>query len=154
MASTPPALPTKVFIDSSVLVATAISVRGSARELLNAGIRGHYELFASQIVLAETERNIALKAPAALPMFRMFEVVFAAGIVHPSKERVLEVARIVELKDAPIVAGAIEAGAQYLATYDRRHLLNAADRIHKAFGVNVETPFAILRASGEGLKPG
>jgi predicted nucleic acid-binding protein len=50
--------PAKVFIDSSVLIAAAISFRGSARELLNAGIVGDYQLFASQLVLTECERNI------------------------------------------------------------------------------------------------
>ncbi|MGH2442196.1 MAG: hypothetical protein ACRDFX_03410 [Chloroflexota bacterium] len=67
------------------------------------------------------------------------------GIVRPSKSQILEVANTVELKDAPIVAAAVEAKAEYLATYDRRHLLRVADRIHGTFGIKVATPSQILR---------
>jgi predicted nucleic acid-binding protein len=149
MASSPTVPPAKVFVDSSVLIAAAISLRGSARKLLNAGILGHYQLFASQFVLTESERNITAKAPAALPMFQLFEEALAPGIVRPSRELVLAVGEIVELKDAPIVAGAMEAVATYLATYDQQHLVTAADRIRDAFGVSVATPSEILRLTGK-----
>jgi len=119
MASTPTSPPAKVFIDSSVLIAAAISFRGSARELLNAGILGRYQLFSSQLVLTESERNVRLKAPAALSMFELFEEALAPTLVRPSAEQVLRVAEVVELKDAPIVAGAMVAGATHLATYDQ-----------------------------------
>jgi len=143
-------LPAKVFVDSSVLIAAAISLRGSARELLNAGILGRCHLFASRLVLAESEHNISRKAPAALAMFELFEEALAPTIVRPSKERVLEVACVVELKDAPIVAGAMEAEAAYLATYDKQHLLNVAEQIQDAFGIIVLTPSAILRLTEDG----
>lgn len=144
MASTLKPVPTKVFIDSSVLIAAAISARGSARDLLNAGILGEYQLVASQFVLTECERNIHQKAPLALRTFQLFAEALAPTIVRPSKQRVLEVARVVELKDAPIVAAAMEAGAAYLATYDYAHLLNHAPQIGAAFGITVATPSEIL----------
>jgi len=43
--------------------------------------------------------------------------------VNPPVSLVLKVAKVVQVKDAPIVAGAIHARARYLASYDRRHLL-------------------------------
>ena len=145
MASTHTTPPVKVFIDSSVLIAAAISLRGSARELLNAGILGNYQIVLSQLVLTESERNIVRKAPAALPLFQFFAETLAPGIVRPSREHVLAVAQVVEVKDAPIVAGAMEAGAIYLATYDQQHLLRCAERIRAAFGIIVATPADIIR---------
>lgn len=144
MASTLTTPPVKLFIDSSVLIAAAISLHGSARQLLGAGIAGQYQLFASQLVLTESERNITRKAPEALPMFQLFAEALVPTIVRPSSEQVVDVAKVVELKDAPIVAGALAADALYLATFDQRHLLSQAERIHETFGITVATPAEIL----------
>jgi hypothetical protein len=54
------------------------------------------------------------------------------------------VAQVVVLKDAPIVAGAIKANAQYLASYDRKHLLRQAAMIKDHFGVTVDNRDNIL----------
>ncbi len=51
----------------------------------------------------------------------------------------------VELKDAPIVAAAAFANADYLATYDRRHLLAKRAEIEQAYGMLAMTPDEILR---------
>jgi hypothetical protein len=42
--------------------------------------------------------------------------------------------------DAAIVAGAMAAGARFLATYDRKHLLAMADEIRSAFGIETVAP--------------
>jgi predicted nucleic acid-binding protein len=144
MASIPSAPSARIFIDSSVSIAAAISAEGSARDLPVTGMTGRCELVTSQFVLTECERNIARKAPAALTMFRAFTEALAADLVEPSRETVLEAAQIVEAKDASVVAGTAEAGADYLATYDRRHLLPAAERIREVFGAVAATPAEIL----------
>jgi hypothetical protein len=43
--------------------------------------------------------------------------------VHPSKEQVLGAAQYTAVKDAPIVAAAKRARADYLVSLDRRHLV-------------------------------
>jgi hypothetical protein len=55
-----------------------------------------------------------------------------------------QVAADVALKDAPIVAGAIHAAAEFLATYDRKHLLAQAGLFQDRFGITVGTPEAVL----------
>ena len=64
---------------------------------------------------------------------------------------VIDVARIIELKDAPIVAGAIMLGAPYLASYDRRHLHSQRAVIFQHWGIRVATPEEILRHFRGGL---
>lgn len=66
-------------------------------------------------------------------------------IVDAPDVEVERVALVVERKDAPIVAAAIVAGAPIVATYDRRHLLDRAELILAAFGVEVLTADEVLR---------
>lgn len=144
MASSRTRQPVRVFIDSSVFIAAAISPSGSARELLFLGLNKELVLSVSSLVLEETERNLSKKAPQALTAFRLVEATANLGVVEPSRAQVLRAARVVDIKDAPIVAGAVRARAEYLATYDRRHLLSARAEIQAAFGVTTATPDEVI----------
>ncbi len=81
--------------------------------------------------------------PKALPLFIAF-VGLLPDPVEPVNAVVLKVAKIIEAKDAPIVAAAIAAQAEYLATYDRKHLLVKKTEIKGTFGIIVATPDEIL----------
>ena len=140
----------RVFGDSSVLFAASLSATGRARDLVLAALRQDVAFFLSDLVLEETERNLARKAPTARPAFAAFRQLLAGHIVNPTKTQVLRAAAVVELKDAPIVAGAVRARARYLATYDRRHLLSRRAEIEAAFGIVVATPDDILTAVQRG----
>src|SRR3990172_12129627 len=139
MASPPIGRGTRVFLDSTVLIAAAISAQGHARDLVLAGLRGQYRLHLSTLVLRETERNLAKKQPNALPAFERFRSALSAAITDPPVSLVLQVAEVVIPKDAPIVAAAIAAQARYLATYDRKHLLQKKEEIKAHYGLIVAT---------------
>jgi predicted nucleic acid-binding protein len=139
----------RVFIDSSVLYAAAYSVSGRAYDLITLGLRGDVPLSLSPLVLTETVRNITDKAPHVLPAFHALDQVLAPYLVAPSPASVRRAATLIHPKDAPIVAGALAARATYLATYDRRHLLNHAEAIRQALGILVMTPDDILRSLGQ-----
>ncbi len=139
----------KVFVDSSVLIAAAISPRGRARQLLLEGFRGRIELYTSSDVLLETERNLDRKAPDAVPAFADFRELLVVRTVEPGRPLVLAAGAVVALKDAPIVAAASLAGADFLATYDRKHLLQHSDQIREHFNVEVATPEQVLAHSGK-----
>jgi predicted nucleic acid-binding protein len=133
-------------VDSSVLLAAAISPFGASRDLIvSTLVEGRFQLSVSSLVLQETSRNLAQKSPDALPYFDLLEQFLTPYQVFPSKELIESVAQNVELKDAPIVAGAVVADADFLATFDRRHLLVRADLIRDRFGVTVATPAEILK---------
>lgn len=136
--------PRRVFIDSSVFIAAAISASGSARQLLILGLQREFLLSVSPLVLEETERNLSRKAPQALPAFRLLHAAMNLAIVEPSRTQVLRAARVVDVKDAPIVAGAVRARATYIATYDRRHLLTKRAEIEAAFGIRTATPDEVM----------
>ncbi|MCL5960603.1 MAG: PIN domain-containing protein [Chloroflexi bacterium] len=135
----------RVFIDSSVLIAAAISARGAARVLILCAFRREVDLQISDLVVEETGRNIARKVPTALPTFHLLRESLPVEVTNPPKTLVLRVAKSVTPKDAPIVAAALKAGAQYLATYDQRHLLSQKEAVKADFGIIVATPDEILK---------
>lgn len=135
----------RVFVDSSVLMAAAISGNGSARDLVQAAFDGHIDLWVSPLVIEECTRNLAKKAPLALGVLTAFLSDLPVSLADPERTLVERAAALVELKDAAIVAGAMQAEAPVLASYDRRHLLSQAELIEREFGVRVMTPDAILK---------
>lgn len=139
------------FLDASVLIPAAISGRGTSRDLLGAGRRGAVRLVASQDVLDEAERNLFRKRPEAIRTF--WDQRDLLEIVAPGRDLVIEIARRIEPKDTPVVAGAIVAGATYLVSYDRRHLLREADLIRQAYGIEVVTPDYLVALIGDRVDP-
>ena len=107
------------------------------------------EIVASELVLIEAERNLAQKAPAALPAFRQLcELAVGETVDKPSRKELDRAAAIIALKDAPVLAAAIKARVDYLVTLDRRHFANDP-QIAVRSRLNVLTPeqmLAILRA--------
>lgn len=136
----------KIFIDSSVLIAAAISTHGSARDLIKKSLRGEVEIIISDLVIEETQRNLENKAPQALPALQLFLESLNPQVVSPSKSQVLKISKIVDQKDAPIVAGAMKAKADYLLTYDRKHLLTYKKEIKTHFKLKVVTPDEVVNA--------
>jgi predicted nucleic acid-binding protein len=76
----------------------------------------------------------------------LFRAVLNARRVRPTRTLVMRAAEVVAAKDAPIVAAALAARASYLATWDRKHLLQQKARLQAAFGITVATPDEVLRA--------
>lgn len=116
----------RVFLDSSVFFAASYSAKGSAHALVLSAIDGLVSVVLSGFVLAETERNILTSAPHVHPAFPRFRARLPHQLSNPSFELVVDTARVVVAKDAPIIAAARAANAEVVATYDRKHLLSQA----------------------------
>jgi predicted nucleic acid-binding protein len=133
-----------VFLDSSVLYAAAFSATGPARRLILKGLAGSITLSLSDLVLAETKRNLTKNAPSALPYFAILADLLSPYITNPTKAAVRKAAQVVHLKDASIVAAAAKAKAEYLATHDVKHLLSHATAIEEAYGITVLAPSELV----------
>src|SRR5918996_4765340 len=96
----------RVFLDSSVLYAAVFSATGPARRLILKGLQGSITLCISDLVLAETKRNLTKNAPLTLPYFTILADLFSPFITNPTKQDIRKAAQLVHLKDAPIVAAA------------------------------------------------
>lgn len=144
MASDQTKIP-KVFIDSSVLIAAAISPTGSARDLITSSLKNKFKIIISDLVLEETVRNLANKAPKALPAFQLFLEALNPEVVSPAKSLAMKASKVVELKDAPIVAGAVAAKVDYLVSFDRKHLLQQKQKIEESLKIKVVTPDELIK---------
>ena len=114
-----------IFLDSSALIAGIVSDKGAARALLLLGEDERILLTVSEQVIVEVERNIARKAPKALPFAR--QIILSANIRilrDPSKEDVQKhLDWISHPADVPILVAARRANVDYLATLNTKHFL-------------------------------
>ena len=141
----------RAFIDASVLMAACLSSTGASREIILQSIRDNVSLVISDLVIQETERNLANKAPEALPAFHQFLDAVSFEIIRPTKQEVLQAAAYIALKDAPIVAAAKRAQVDYLVSLDRRHLVGLPE-VAQQSGLNIVLPSQLLdeiRAQGQ-----
>jgi predicted nucleic acid-binding protein len=91
----------RIFIDSSVFFSAAYSERGHSRNLFMMAARGEITLVVSNLVLAETRKNLEGSAPDVLPLLDVLLEVIPLEVVRPTKAEVSDAARHVTLKDAP-----------------------------------------------------
>jgi predicted nucleic acid-binding protein len=114
----------RIFIDSSVLFSAANSAKGHSRDLMLMSANGEITIVLSDYVLEETRRNLAqLKGP---PLDELEKILANAGmeVVKVNKQSVLDAAKLIVLKDAPIIAAAKIARVDMLVSLDKKHILN------------------------------
>ena len=138
----------RVFTDASVIIASIISPTGASCELLKRHTYGEIQLIINRYVLLEAKRNLKLKSPNNVGTVDMLVDLLALDIVEVKPETVREVSAYTEMKDAPVVAGAIKGECQYLLTYDKKHLLNKP-KIATHSGLIIATPGDLLQSLHE-----
>jgi len=114
----------RVFLDSNVLISGLISDRGAPRLLLDilslrlpvlTAVTGAYNI-------AEVERNLSVRLPDALPVFRaVLSLMSVEMIPLPGKADLRRWAGSTADKDAPVLASAFMGKADVLVTGDKRH---------------------------------
>lgn len=72
-------------------------------------------------MLVEAERNIVVKLPAALPAFRAIVRAAVDVVSDPPSSDLSRLGRKAHPKDLPVLAAAVAAAADLLATFNVRH---------------------------------
>ena len=141
-----------IFLDSSALIAGAISESGAAHVLLNLGESQDIVLTVSELVIIETERAMAKKAPGNLNDLRSLIKSSNLRIVdNPAKEEVeANLYLINDPNDVPILLTAMKAKVDYLATHNRRHFLDDP-KVAEISGLRIGTPGDVLAWLRENL---
>ena len=141
-----------IFLDSSALIAGAISESGAAHVLLNLGESQDIVLTVSELVIIETERAMAKKAPGNLNDLRSLIKSSNLRIVdNPAKEEVeANLYLINDPNDVPILLAAMKAKVDYLATHNRRHFLDDP-KVAEISGLRIGTPGDVLAWLRENL---
>jgi predicted nucleic acid-binding protein len=134
----------RVFVDANVISAAAHWPQGRARALFQLAAAGRCRLITSAHTILEARRNLVLKSPqgaAALDaLLESLEKVAEAG------PRMVESAagHGLQNSDAPILAAAVAAGADFLVTGDRTHFGHLFGS--EVGGVRVVSPTEALEA--------
>jgi predicted nucleic acid-binding protein len=113
------------FFDSSALIAGIVSAQGPARALLLLAEDEKILITVSEQVIVEVERNIARKAPKALPFARQLILATNLRIVRdPQPEQVqTHLDWIAHPADVLILVAAVQARVDFLVTLNTRHFL-------------------------------
>ena len=130
-----------LFFDSSALMAGMISAGGAARALLLLAEDEKILLTVSEQVIVEVERNLARKAPQALPFARQLILATKLRIVRdPSPELVkTHMDWISHPADVPILVAAVQARVDFLVTLNTRHFLKDPGVAQRS-GLLISTP--------------
>ena len=136
---------TKVFLDSSAVIAGVISSTGAARVLLVMFEIGQIEMFISEHVIVELERSLARKIPHALPEFRQTLRNAQPKIVkNPTQQAIKDhLYLIADPEDVPILLAAMQADVDYLATHNRKHFIDDP-KVAERSGLKIGTSGEVL----------
>lgn len=113
----------KVFFDANIYFSAARSPRGGSGFIIEFVKKGKLKLFATPEVLKEAERNLRLKENIHV-LVRYYENL---KLTHPKMVKVNKdkakkrFRKIINEKDALVLAGAEKAKVDYLVTLDRKH---------------------------------
>ena len=144
MNSTPQMSKPIVFLDSNVIFSAFRTTQSKPGKIIEMSFSGEITAYFSWFVLAEVHRNLKNKVPEVVPTFEQLIDQFPLQqIVRISAKEVDKVATYCEKKDAPVVAGAIKAGAEYLITGDEKHLIRPTQVAEKS-GLKIITPAQFL----------
>ncbi len=135
----------RVFLDTSALIAGLISQTGAAREVLRLCEAGVVETLVSTQVLTEADRNLSEKLPGLVADYRLLIQSIAPTLADdPTPTEVSRLAGVIHSHDAPILAAAIAAEADYLVTWNTKHFHQP--KVKNAVRFQIVTPGEFLIA--------
>jgi len=141
----------KVFLDSNVIISGLISDKAAPRLILDLLC---YELpfmqaAIGQYNLEEIARTITRKLPAARPVLHDFMSRLKFEIIPLPEGKKLEKYRgVIVGEDLPVLVSAIEFGADYLVTGDKKHFGELRGRKDIPLKICSPSEFVEILASG------
>lgn len=113
----------RVLIDADVLFAGAASPseHGASLTILRLAELTLIEAVTSRQVIAEAERNLEHKLPAALPVFRLLVSRCLSVVDDPHPQDLVAHEGAAQSKDLAILVTAVREGCPWLVTFNVRH---------------------------------
>lgn len=111
-----------LFLDANVIFAATISPDGRCSVLFELAKQGYCSLITSPHAMEETRRNLTAKYPTLLNRLET-DLIHHLRIVQEASTTTVDwaITQGLPLKDAPILAAAIESGVDLLVTGDKTH---------------------------------
>ena len=132
---------TCLFFDASVLVAAAYSPQGGSALLLEACKAGGFRAQTTFVIFLEALH--ALRKSSLDSSQRFYQLLVEVNwelLAVPPRETLERYHQYIDPKDDHVLAAAVEGGAEFLLTLDRRHILAASLKVKQA-----GLPIIILR---------
>lgn len=127
-----------LFLDSSVFIAATLSATGGSFRLLKEANHGNVRIVTNEYVIEEITRVLQQRYPDKLFHFRRLLDWSTAKIMPlPPTHIVKRYLNVINIEDAPILAGALIAKTNFLVTLDRKDFIQ--ERLRKA-----KPPFIIV----------
>jgi len=142
-----------IFLDSNVILSGFISEKGAPRLILD--LLCHEFPFVSaatgQYNIEEIDRAINRKLPSLRAIFHDYMARLKLEIVPlPSKAALDDYRGVIEDADLPVLVSAIQCGATYLVTGDKKHFGGLKGR--KDIPVKVCTPSEVVDMVAESIR--
>lgn len=134
--------PSKVFLDSSVIIAGLASVTGGSHEILALAELKLIIPFISEDVVSEVLRNVQKKLPNSLPYFFTLFKTLPFKIIDATEKDMEYAKTLINEKDAPILAAAIAGQVDWLLSLDK-HFLTADLQGKVSFNVGSPKDFLL-----------
>ena len=114
----------RLFLDASVFIAATGSRTGAS--VLALCRHGHAKAVSSRLILLEAERNIGAKLgqEALLRFYQEIASLDLDLVEAPTPQEIAAQSRIIDPKDAHVLAAALKGGVEVLLTLDRKHFLS------------------------------
>ena len=133
----------RVFLDTSALLAGLNSPTGASGVILAACISRDIIPIISPQIIEEAERNIGSKFPALRDAWHSFLLIPPRVTMEPSLGEVKAAYELLPTNDAPILASAIGARPDALVTWNTRHFLRS--RVTDSVDFPILTPGDFLK---------
>lgn len=131
-----------VFLDSSVIIAGLASKKGGSYEILLLAELNIIIPCICENVVSEVYRNVQKKLPGALAnVYALFkELPFR--LIDPTEENMQIAKKLINEKDAPVLAAAITGKVDWLLSLDKHFLYS---NVGEEFGFQICAPGEFLR---------
>lgn len=121
---------TKVFLDSSVIIAGLASKKGGSYEVLALAELNIITPCICENVVNEAFRNVQKKLPGGMAYIYALFKSLSFKLIDPTEEDMEKAKKIINEKDAPILAAAITGKVDWLLSLDKHFLkANMGDKI-------------------------
>ncbi|MGQ9825815.1 MAG: putative toxin-antitoxin system toxin component, PIN family [Desulfotomaculales bacterium] len=140
---------TKVFLDSSVIIAGLASKKGGSYEVLALAELKIIIPCISEEVVSEVFRNVQKKLPGSTAHFFALFKKLPFKIIDPFEEDLARARKLINEKDAPILAAAMSGKVDWLLSLDR-HFLKAG--LEEKAGFQLGTPKEFLQKLPDSIR--
>ena len=135
-----------LFLDACVLIAASHSASGGSALVIEICQGSRFKAALSLKIILEARTNIINKFgnPELIRFYRLLAAMDPAMIPFPAEEKLDQYKSLVPQKDIHVLASALQCGAQYLITLDRRHLITPVV-LTAGLSIKIMTPGDFLK---------